>query len=135
MKEKVDFEIVEIGLLRGHEEVIKTNLDTRISKLERKGFYKPIIADKSSMVILDGHHKWTAAGILGLKRVPVILIEYIEDESVTVGVWPGCGRDNVSKKEVLSMGLSEELFPPKTSRHFFPFEIPQIQIPLDDLLD
>ena len=53
--------MVETVSLRGHEEVIPDNLETRTSKLLRKGFYKPIIVDRESMVILDGHHKWTAA--------------------------------------------------------------------------
>ena len=67
--------LVETVSLRGHEEVIPDNLETRTSKMLRKGFYKPIIVDRGSMVILDGHHKWTAAKSLGLARVPVILVD------------------------------------------------------------
>ena len=68
---------VDIGSLRGHEEVISDNLAKRKNKLLSKGFYKPIIVDRSSMVILDGHHKWTAAGSLGLARVPVLSLIHI----------------------------------------------------------
>ena len=125
--------LVETVSLRGHEEVIPDNLETRTSKLLRKGFYKPIIVDRGSMVILDGHHKWTAAKSLGLARVPVILVDYLVDEGVLVDVWPDCGRESIAKTEVLEMGVSGDLFPPKTSRHTLPFKIPSISIPLSDL--
>ena len=125
--------LVETVSLRGHEEVIPDNLETRTSKLLRKGFYKPIIVDRGSMVILDGHHKWTAAKSLGLARVPVILVDYLVDEGVLVDVWPDCGRESITKTEVLEMGVSGDVFPPKTSRHTLPFKIPSISIPLSDL--
>jgi len=128
-----DVVLVETVSLRGHEEVIPDNLETRTSKLLSKGFYKPIIVDRGSMVILDGHHKWTAAKSLGLARVPVILVDYLVDEGVLVDVWPGCGRESITKTEVLEMGVSGDVFPPKTSRHTLPFKIPSISIPLSDL--
>ena len=126
---------VDIGSLKGHEEVIPDNLAKREKKLLSKGFYKPIVIDRSSMVILDGHHKWTAAGRLGLARVPVIMVDYLDDEGVLVDVWPNCGRDSITKNEVLDMGSSGDVFPPKTSRHTLPFEIPSISIPLGELQD
>ncbi len=125
--------LIEIGSLRGHEEVIPDNLEKRSSKLLAMGFYKPIIVDRDSLVILDGHHKWTAARLLGLERVPVLMVDYLLDESVNVGVWPDCGRESITKHEVLEMGLSGGVFPPKTSRHMFPFRIPSIRIPLEEL--
>ena len=128
-------EVLDIETLRGHEEVIPSNLKSRIAKLQERGFYKPIIADRSSLVILDGHHKWTAARNLGLARVPVLLVGYLVDRSVEVDVWPDCGKSSITKQEVLEMGMSDSLFPPKTSRHTLPFKIPSISIPLSDLLD
>ena len=41
-----DVVLVETVSLRGHEEVIPDNLETRTSKLLNKGFYKPIIVDR-----------------------------------------------------------------------------------------
>jgi hypothetical protein len=129
----VDIILTDIDSLRGHEEVIPDNLERRINKLLDKGFYKPIIVDRESLVILDGHHKWTAAEKLGLGRVPVVMVDYLDDFALEVGVWPDCGRDAITKEEVLTMGFSEEVFPPKTSRHLFPFRIPSINIPLEEL--
>ena len=133
IEQRVDVEMVERSSLRGHEEVIPSNLEKRISKLLNKGFYKPIIVDAASLVILDGHHKWTAAGLLDLDRVPVIMVEYIEDDTVLVDVWPDCEKKSITKDEVLEMGISDGVFPPKTSRHSFSFSVPSIQIPLEEL--
>ena len=127
------FVLVETVSLRDHEEVIPDNLETRTSKLLSKGFYKPIIVDRGSMVILDGHHKWTAAKSLGLARVPVIMVDYLVDEGVLVDVWPDCGKESITKIEVLEMGVSGDVFPPKPSRHTLPFKIPSIRIPLSEL--
>ncbi len=131
----VDIILIDIDSLRGHEEVIPDNLERRTNKLLDKGFYKPIIVDKGSLVILDGHHKWTSARNLGLARVPVLLVDYLMDGGVEVDVWPDCEKVSITKQDVLEMGMSEDVFPPKTSRHTLPFKIPSISIPLSDLLD
>ncbi len=133
IEQHVDIDLVERGSLRGHEEIIPTNLDERIKKIMKMGFYKPIIVDATTMVILDGHHKWTAARVLELDKVPVVSVDYLGDTSIIVDVWPGCGKDSITKQEVIEMGLSEGVFPPKTSRHSFAFEVPEIQIPLASL--
>ena len=135
IEQGVEIVMVERVSLRGHEETIPSNLESRIAKLLEKGFYKPIIVDSASLVILDGHHKWTAAGLLDLDMVPVIKVDYLDDESVQVDVWPDCEAVSITKKEVIEMGLSEGVFPPKTSRHSFSFSLPSIRIPLDGLRD
>ena len=125
--------MVERETLKDHEEVIPSNLEKRVSKMMSKGFYKPIVIDNDSKVILDGHHKWTAAKLLDLDLVPVIIVDYLQDDTVLVDVWPESGRQHITKEEVLEMGISDTVFPPKTSRHSFSFNLPSIGIPLDDL--
>ena len=127
--------LAEHKVFKEHEETIKNNLNIRIKKMEKRGFYKPIIADYQTNVILDGHHKWNAAKELGLSRVPTIFIDYFNDSGVLVDVWPECGKDSITKEEVIEMGLSEYVYPPKTSKHSFDFKIPSISIPLEKLRD
>ena len=133
IEQHVDIDLVERDSLRGHEKIIPNNLDERIKKILNMGFYKPIIVDATTMVILDGHHKWTAARVLELDKVPVVSVDYLGDTSIIVDVWPNCGKDSITKHEVIEMGLSEGVFSPKTSRHSFAFEVPEIQIPLATL--
>ena len=133
IKRDIQLEFVQLDSLYPHEMTIPANIETRLSKLRKVGFYKPIIVDSESMVILDGHHKCNAAEVLGLSTVPVVMVDYQYSSGIEVRTWPGCGRDEISKDEIVEMGLSDELFPPKTSRHIFPFDIPTIRIPLDEL--
>ena len=124
------------GDLLPHEEVIPKNLNSMLKWLVKTGrFFQPIVVDGGSKVILDGHHRWNAAKALGLERVPVVAVDYMHSDDVSVDVWPGCGRDTITKRQVVDMGVSGNLFPPKTSRHTFAFPIPKIGIPLDDLMD
>jgi len=119
-----------------HEEVIPRNLDAMMKRLVNSGrFFQPLLVDSASNVILDGHHRWNAAKALGLDLVPVVAIDYLNSEEVSVSVWPGCGRDSITKEEVVEMGVSGSLFPPKTSRHRFSFKLPKIGVPLDDLME
>jgi|TARA_B110000495_G_scaffold191887_1_gene195446 hypothetical protein len=94
--------------------------------MERRGFYNSIIVNSETKVILDGHHKWNAASKLKLTKIPAILVDYYEDDSITVDVWPTCDKEKITKKEIIEMGLSDSLFPPTTGRHRFEFKIPNI---------
>ncbi len=132
-EQQVEIFMVERETLKDHEEVIPSNLEKRVSKMMSKGFYKPIVIDNDSKVILDGHHKWTAAKLLDLDLVPVIIVDYLQDDTVLVDIWPESGRQHITKEEVLKMGISDMVFPPKTSRHIFPFTLPSFSKPLDDL--
>ena len=127
--------LAELKALKEHEEIIENNLNIRIKKIKKRGFYKPIIADVQTNVILDGHHKWNAAKEFGLSKVPTIFVDYFNDSGVQVDVWPECGKDSITKEEVIEMGLSKNVFPPKTSKHSFDFEIPSLSIPLEKLRD
>jgi len=97
------------------------------------GYTKPLIVDKRTGAILDGHHRFSIAALLELKRLPVICVDYLADENITVETWPGSGRDELTKDEVIEMSLSGELFPPKTSRHTIADHLPPIFISLDEL--
>lgn len=49
--------------------------------IEAEGFweFEPILVDRNG-VIIDGHRRWTAAGLLHLVEVPVIIIDADADE-------------------------------------------------------
>ncbi|MBK64256.1 MAG: hypothetical protein CMB47_01865, partial [Euryarchaeota archaeon] len=76
--------LAELKALKEHEEIIENNLNIRIKKIKKRGFYKPIIADNQTKVILDGHHKWNAAKEFGLSKVPTIFVDYFNDPGVQV---------------------------------------------------
>ncbi|MEE2625517.1 MAG: hypothetical protein VYD50_04610 [Candidatus Thermoplasmatota archaeon] len=121
-------------ILRPHEETIPK----KVEELERmthrwKAYVLPLVIDRNTGVILDGHHRHQVALRLDLKCLPCVLVDYLGDESVELDVWPSCGRDSITKGEVVQAGLQEELFPPKTSRHRLSDHLPPISMPLTRL--
>lgn len=129
-----DVELVSLAWLKPHEQIKIRNRDKLLDMTIRwGGFTKPLLVDSKSGAILDGHHRHSIAIELELKRVPAILIDYLTDDSISVDVWPASGLDGLTKEEVISMSLSGELFPPKTSRHTIADDLPPIHVLLDVL--
>ncbi len=77
---------IELEKLVPHEDVIRSRLLTTISNIKNTKAVHPIIVDRRSMVILDGHHRYYSAKALGLKRIPAVLLDY-KDERIKVGKW------------------------------------------------
>ncbi|MCE4609043.1 MAG: ParB N-terminal domain-containing protein [Desulfurococcales archaeon] len=92
---------------------------------------KPIIVDRDTHVILDGHHRYTALNILGAKYVPAYLINYNDDSIVEVRSW----KDNrpLPKHIVIEAGLRGHRFPPKTTRHIVKVPLPECWFHIDIL--
>jgi ABC-type enterochelin transport system ATPase subunit len=130
---KASFQIVEIGKLKIHEEVKDDYLRELAATIERDGCVKvPIVADDTHYVILDGHHRIEALRLLGCKKAPVYLVDY-SDSDVIVDVWPGAVVKEVKKEEVIERGLNGDLFPPKTTKHVFNFDIQEKSVDLREL--
>ena len=128
-------ELVPVETLLPHEQVE----DKQVDKLERmtlrwKAYTKPLLVDRKTGTILDGHHRAEVAKRMELQCLPCVLVDYLEDDRVTLNVWPNCGRDSLEKEEVVKAALAGELFPPKTSRHLLSDHLPPISIPLSRLV-
>ena len=116
--ESEDVSLVALEWLKPHEE-IKVKSRDKLLEMTKKwgGFTKPLLVDSQTGAILDGHHRHSVAVCLNLKRVPVILIDYLSDDQITVDTWPGSELESITKEDVIEMCLSDNLYPPKTSKH------------------
>lgn len=120
-------EKIRLNELNPHEKVIQNNLKKVIDMiLSDQVLKKPIIVDKNTNVILDGHHRYEAFKVLGERRIPCIMVDYSSEE-VNVEHW---GEGSITKEEVVEKGLSNELFEPKTSRHTIPQTAEEVDYPL-----
>ena len=129
-----DVQLVPLEWLKAHEEILMNNFESLLTATRRSGSYKkPVVVDSKTGAILDGHHRHAIALKLGLLRIPAICIDYLDDATVTVEVWPECGMPEITKDDVIAMSLSEEVYPPKTSRHRISDVLPNIDVPLDVL--
>jgi hypothetical protein len=126
--------LVPYEWLKQHEEIKPRNRDKLLEMTKRwGGFTKPLIVDKRTGAILDGHHRYSIAGELNLARVPAICVDYLADERIEVDVWPASELKSITKQEVIDMRLSGNVYPPKTSRHTIADHLPPIHVPLEIL--
>ena len=121
-------------ILRPHELTRPKKVDELEKMTNRWSAYVlPLVVDKNTGVILDGHHRHQVALRLGLQCLPCVQVDYMGDETVELEAWPNCGRDSITKEEVVQAGLNGDLFDPKTSRHRLSDHLPPISVPLSRL--
>ena len=120
--------------LHSHE-AVDENASRRVrDKMSESGqFHPPLLLDLKTKVVLDGHHRLWASKRLGCFKIPCYCVDYIEDESIVLEAW----REGMelTKQQVIDMGLSDEVFPLKTTRHVYRMPDSIKPIPLDELLD
>ncbi|HIF05100.1 MAG TPA: hypothetical protein EYQ80_06905, partial [Candidatus Poseidoniales archaeon] len=105
--------LVAIEWLKPHEQVKPRNVDTLHEMTLRWSAYtKPLLVDRESGTILDGHHRYHVGLRIGISRIPAILVDYLEDDGIELDVWPASGITSLTKQEVIDMALSGEVFPP-----------------------
>ncbi|KAJ0398830.1 hypothetical protein P43SY_004961 [Pythium insidiosum] len=133
--QKAEVQLVDIEWLKPHEQVVSWERVNGLKKatISWDAYTEPLLVDIKSGAILDGHHRYNVGLQLRLKQLPAVLVDYLGDDTITVDVWPGCGRTQLTKEEVVEMSLSPNVFPPKTSRHRFTESLPPISIPLSVL--
>jgi len=114
MQNQEKIQKIDLRKLNPHEEIIEENLKEVLNslKLEKK-LKEPILVDKETKVILDGHHRVQAFKILGIKEIDCKLLDYTSEEIEVTSR----RANKITKEKVIEKGLSNNLFPPKTSKH------------------
>ena len=79
----------------------------------------PIALERTSLAVMDGHHRLEAARRLGLKYIPCLLLDYdsVEVDATRQGYL-------VNSHEIVRRARTGELYPPKTTHHRFPSPFP-----------
>lgn len=135
-KEKVAvrFELLDVDLLHGHEEIRAELLETLIQEIKEDGYIKrPILVADKAYVILDGHHRFEALRRLGCRRVPCYVVDYFS-EAVDLALWPTAKEKSVRKEDVVERGRAGLLYTPKTTRHTIRIPLPDVFTDLEDLM-
>lgn len=115
MKQHMKF--IAIDNVRSHERTLSRRVATLVRQIKEEGSVRrPIIVDKRSLIVLDGHHRVAALRQLGAARVPVYLVDYLGSD-VRVYLRRKHLSMQILKKAVLYCGLMGEAFPIKTTRH------------------
>jgi len=132
------YEIVPITMLKPLEKVFPCHLKNLEKMIDNDGFLlKALIVDKKTGIILEGNHRYAYLLKKGFIEVPVHFVNY-NDENIRVGAklkhrFLIEGTLKLSKKVCIDRGLSGDLFPPRTTRHFFTFRKRDINLDLNFL--
>lgn len=125
--------LIDLSKLKEHEKIDKDHLVKIKHLIEKSGVFKePIIVDKDNLVILDGHHRFNSCKQLGLTKIPCLTVDYINDSKIKVVARRK--KFKINKEIVMNMGLSNKVFPAKTTKHYIPYRIKQLKIPIKKLL-
>lgn len=134
----MEYELTDILKLRPLEMVFPHHLANIKQLIQRDGaIHKALIADRATGTVLDGSHRYAFLLAEGYGLAPVHWVEY-HDENIRVGSRLAHrflidGDSPVNKRECLRRSACGELFPPRTTRHFFPFRKSDIVAPLGNL--
>lgn len=133
-----EFKILPMSQIKPLEKVLQThfkNIEEMI--LNDDIIKKPLIVDKKYNIVLDGSHRYAFLQKYGYKFAPCLLVDY-DDESIFVGnhLKHRFIKDEnfiISKSEIISRALNEQLYSARTTRHFFPFRKIDYDTPLEVL--
>jgi hypothetical protein len=116
--------------LRPTEETLPARLAIVCRDILAEGVWRePILVERDSLAIMDGHHRHQFALREGLSRVPCVLVSY---DLVTLE----SRRDDlvVTPEGVIARALSGQPYPPKSTRHSLLVRLPDfVPVALDDL--
>lgn len=88
---------------------------------------RPVVVERRTRTLLDGHHRVAALTMLGCKFVPGVLVSYEDPRVCLVGWRPDIAVDRDMVLEAASRG---HLLPKKTTRHQLSPDLGRIKVKL-----
>ncbi len=123
--------LLPLAKLRAHERVCPQRLALVTRSIKDRGMIvNPVIVDKKTKVILDGHHRVAGLKKLGCRLTPAMEVDYYSGQ---VRVFPRRKNIKISKLMVISRVLTDKNFPQKTTRHLIRGRIRGVKIKLNRL--
>ncbi len=117
---------VRIDLIRPNECHHAEHATTLADTIMREQLWRiPIMLERNSLAVMDGHHRFEAARRLKLNYVPCLLLDY--DQVEVIATRQGYV---VTPEEIVRRARSGDLYPPKTTRHRFSSPLPNCNISL-----
>lgn len=103
--------------LHFHEKVDEARVRTLMCRIVRdKMLKKPVVVDRATRMVIDGHHRCHVFLRLGIPTIPCYLVDYF-DEKITVTFRRPDIKNKLLKEIVLQKVANGVVFPYKTTRH------------------
>lgn len=124
-----EIELVDVEKLKPIEDYDVNRISAVREAVVKGGFWtQPLVIERDSFLVLDGHHRLELAKNLGLKRLPVIRFDYSE-----VDIWTLKEEIPIDKNKVIANAISGRIYPYKTVKHKFPHSDMNCKIDLGEL--
>lgn len=108
--------LVEVSILKPHEATIPEKvMELLLAILKCGKWINPIIVHNKTFTIMDGHHRYKVALLLGLKFIPCYLLNYKND----VKVFSRRADYQITPNSIIQHSVSKKVYPYKTTRHVF----------------
>lgn len=109
------YEFVKVSKLKCIEEFDPNRVDWLKDKIVQDGIWtEPLKIEMKHHLILDGHHRFEVAKLLGLTQLPCEIYDYDN-----VPTWSLRSEIEISKEEVARKALIGDIYPYKTVKHQF----------------
>jgi len=123
--------LVTIDRLKAHEAISQTRGRQVLRQLVRaQCFTKPILVDKQTSMIIDGHHRSYLIKKLGYKKIPALLLDYFSRQITVTSRRP---EYKVDKKSIITRAKQQRPFPYKTTKHSLAYPLPKIKVNFNEL--
>lgn len=111
----MDIFLINLKDLKEHENIDLKHLEKLKNRIKKEMILKkPIVVDKNTRIIIDGHHRFNSLKQLGYSKIPVHLIDYNSPE-ILVKAWKNSRK--ITKEDVLAAGLNVKKLPSKSSKN------------------
>lgn len=125
--------LVEINKLKSHERISKKRvLKIKEDILKRNFINNPVVVDRKTLIILDGHHRVNALKLIGARQVPVFFVNYC-DKNIQVTLRRKKLMSKIIKQTVINIVKQKKCFPIKTTNHSIQLRPKNINININQL--
>ena len=119
-------EFIALALIRPTEQHYAEHAELLAQDLRRVALWRvPIVLERDSLAVMDGHHRLAAACRLGLAFAPCLRLAYAQ-----VGLTATRSGYRVDPAEIVRRARQCDLYPPKTTRHAFAQPLPLCNVSL-----
>jgi ParB family chromosome partitioning protein len=92
------------GIMQPRRDFDKEKLDSLASSITQKGVLQPLLVrpspeDPEKFEIIAGERRWRASRMAGLSEVPVIVVDYNDQESLEIALIENLQRDDLNALE------------------------------------
>lgn len=105
--------LINTNNLKPHEHTDPKKIHEVKKSIIEEGIKYPIVADKKTNIILDGHHRHNIFKNLKIQKIPVFYVNYM-DPKIILDSWNG---HKLTKQDVINQVNAGKVYPIKTTKH------------------